>query len=192
MPVLFAGREPDHVTGPDLLDRPAFALSPAAASHDDESLAERMRMPCSSRSRFEGYAGALDERGIRRLKQRINSYHAREPLRRSLRGSLRARAFDFHSPTPSFESRANTVMTLSCRCTLHFAPASRWNSFPSAESANEGISVLISEKVSRFIQLENGVVEIVASKLVASFFQNALEAGTFVLQAPLQSTGTDM
>src|SRR4030088_2369093 len=31
MPVLLAVREPDHVTGSDLLDRYTFALSPAAA-----------------------------------------------------------------------------------------------------------------------------------------------------------------
>src|ERR1700756_5316817 len=45
MPVLLAGREPDHITGPDLLDRSAFALSPAAARRDDEGLTERMRVP---------------------------------------------------------------------------------------------------------------------------------------------------
>jgi hypothetical protein len=48
-------------------------------------------------------------------------------------------------------------------------PASRWNPLPSAESTNEGVSVLVSEKVSSFIQLENGIVEIAASKQVTSF-----------------------
>jgi hypothetical protein len=38
MPVLLAGREPDYITGPDLLDRATFALNPAAASRDDEGL----------------------------------------------------------------------------------------------------------------------------------------------------------
>ena len=60
MPVLLAGREPDHVTRPDLLDRAAPALNPAAASRDDESLTERMRVPCGPRARLEGYAGALN------------------------------------------------------------------------------------------------------------------------------------
>ena len=32
MPMLLAGREPDHVTGPDLLDGSAVSLNPAAAS----------------------------------------------------------------------------------------------------------------------------------------------------------------
>jgi hypothetical protein len=51
-----------------------------------------------------------------------------------------------------------------------FSPASGWNSFASAESTNEGVSVLVSEKVCSFIHFEDGVVEIVASKLVTSLF----------------------
>src|SRR5262245_61357856 len=35
MPMLQAWRKPHHITGPDFLDRPAFALDPAEASHDD-------------------------------------------------------------------------------------------------------------------------------------------------------------
>src|SRR2546422_7354908 len=55
MPVLLAGREPDHIAGPDLLDRPAFALSPSAARRNDKSLTEGMRVPCSPRPWLEGY-----------------------------------------------------------------------------------------------------------------------------------------
>jgi hypothetical protein len=51
-----------------------------------------------------------------------------------------------------------------------FAPSSRWNSLPIAESANEGVSVLISEKVGSFIQFEDRVIKIVASKLMTGFF----------------------
>ena len=80
MPVLLAGREPDHITGPDLLDRAAPALRPAAASRDDERLTERMRMPCRPRARLEGYAGALNECRIGRLKKWIDPYRASEPL----------------------------------------------------------------------------------------------------------------
>src|SRR5258708_31665898 len=47
MPVLLAGREPDHITRPDFLGRTAFALDPAAARRDDERLTERVRMPRS-------------------------------------------------------------------------------------------------------------------------------------------------
>src|SRR5437867_10587243 len=62
VPVLLAGREPDHVPGSDLLDGPACALGPAAAGRDDESLTEWMRVPCSPCARLEGYAGTLKQR----------------------------------------------------------------------------------------------------------------------------------
>src|SRR6476646_8468667 len=68
MPVLLARRKPDHVTGPNFLYRPAPPLRAAAARSDDESLTQRMRMPCSPRSRLKGNAGALDKCRIRRLK----------------------------------------------------------------------------------------------------------------------------
>jgi hypothetical protein len=51
-----------------------------------------------------------------------------------------------------------------------FAPASWRNPLPRSESANEGVSVLIPEKVGSFIQFEDGVIEIMASKLVTGFF----------------------
>jgi hypothetical protein len=35
LPMLFGWREPDDITGPDLLDWPTFALSPAAPGSDD-------------------------------------------------------------------------------------------------------------------------------------------------------------
>src|SRR5580765_5662998 len=96
MPVLLAGREPDHIAGSDLLDRSPFTLSPAAPSRDDESLTERMRMPCSTRARLEGYAGTLNTCRIGRLKERIDPYTAGEPLQGSLGRGLRADSFDFH------------------------------------------------------------------------------------------------
>jgi hypothetical protein len=84
MPVLFAGREPHHITGMNLLDRSAITLSPTTAGRDDERLAERMRVPCSPRARLECYAGALNKRWIRRLKQRTDAYRACEPFGGSL------------------------------------------------------------------------------------------------------------
>ena len=53
VPMLFARREPDDVAGPDLLDRAALALRPAAARGDDEGLAERMGVPGGARAGFE-------------------------------------------------------------------------------------------------------------------------------------------
>ncbi len=65
MPVLLARREPDHIAGMDFLDSSTLALNPAAARRDDESLTERMCMPCGPRARLEGYAGALNKCRIR-------------------------------------------------------------------------------------------------------------------------------
>jgi hypothetical protein len=58
VPMLLAGRNPDHVARPDFLDRPAPALHPAAAGRHDQGLAERMRVPCRARAGLEGDAGA--------------------------------------------------------------------------------------------------------------------------------------
>lgn len=80
MPVLLAGREPDHVAGPDFLDWTSPMLCPPAARGDDESLTERMRVPCSARARLEGYPATAHECRIGRLKERINPHGAREPL----------------------------------------------------------------------------------------------------------------
>src|SRR5579859_981329 len=88
VPMLLAGREPDYITRPDLLDGSAFPLSPARACRNDECLPERMRMPCSPRARLEGYAGALDKCRIGSLKKRIDPYGTSEPLCRSLARSL--------------------------------------------------------------------------------------------------------
>src|SRR3954469_11041415 len=52
VPVLLAGREPDHVPRPDLLYRPALALSPSNARGDDQRLAKRVRVPCGSCARL--------------------------------------------------------------------------------------------------------------------------------------------
>ena len=63
VPMLFARREPDHVAGPDFLDRPAPTLRPAAAGRHDQGLAERMRVPCGTGAGLEGDAGATARPG---------------------------------------------------------------------------------------------------------------------------------
>src|SRR5207245_11487816 len=70
----------------------------------------------------------------------------------------------------------NWALLRGCLRTLVFAPASGWNSFPSAESANEGVSVLVSEKVRSFIPLEHGVIETVATHVTTTPSPNALAA----------------
>src|SRR3954451_611280 len=96
VPVLLAGREPDHVTRPDFLDRSAPTLRPATACRDDESLTERVRMPCSPRTRLESDAGTLNKCRIGCLKKWIDTYRSSEPLCRSLHGRLRANSLDVH------------------------------------------------------------------------------------------------
>ena len=91
--MLLAGREQDHITGPDLLDGVALALNPAAARRDDERLAKRMSVPCCPRAGLESYAGTLNKGRVGSLKKWIDPYSPGEPLSRSLRGRLRARSF---------------------------------------------------------------------------------------------------
>ena len=84
MPMLFSRGEPYNVARADFCDSAAFALHPAAARCDDQRLAERVGVPRGPRARFERHARPLDERGIRRLEQRIDAHRAGEPLRWSL------------------------------------------------------------------------------------------------------------
>src|SRR4051812_2869267 len=57
VPVLLAGREPDHVTRPDLLDRTALALRPSNTGGDDQRLAKWVRVPRRPCARLEGHQG---------------------------------------------------------------------------------------------------------------------------------------
>src|SRR5262249_44706889 len=88
VPVLFARREPDNVAWPNLLYRSTITLRPAAARSDNQRLSERMGMPSRPCARLESYAGTLNERRFRRLKQRVNPYGSREPFRGSFARSL--------------------------------------------------------------------------------------------------------
>src|SRR5256885_9932211 len=97
MPVLFTGREPDDVTGADLLNWPALALGPTAAGRDNERLTEWMCVPRGSCARLERYAGALNKCRIRSLEKWIDPHRTGEPVRRSFCGGLRACSFDFHT-----------------------------------------------------------------------------------------------
>src|SRR3954469_9783977 len=62
VPVLFAGREPHHVSRADLLDRPAVALRASTTRGDDQRLPEWMCVPRGARARFEGHGRAADAR----------------------------------------------------------------------------------------------------------------------------------
>src|SRR5438067_975111 len=73
VPMLLAGRRPDHVTWADLLDRSAPALHPTAARRDDQRLAERMGVPVAAGARLESDGGAGHAPRLGRLEQRIDA-----------------------------------------------------------------------------------------------------------------------
>ena len=83
MPVLFAWLKPNDVSRSNLLDGAARPLEPAPASCDDQSLTKGMCMPCRTSAGFERDTCSRYAGGIRALKQRIDPYSAREPLRHS-------------------------------------------------------------------------------------------------------------
>jgi hypothetical protein len=102
VPVPFTGREPDHVAGPDFLDRTALALRPAKAGRDDQGLAERMGVPSRARARFEGDERAGDAGWLGRAQERVDANRSGEILRRALAGGLRSAAIDLQDRSPRF------------------------------------------------------------------------------------------
>ena len=84
VPVLLAGREPDHVAGPDLLDRAAPALRPAEPAvtisvWPSGCVCQAVRAPGSKVT-----LAPRDARRVGRLEQRIDADRAGEPFGRSL------------------------------------------------------------------------------------------------------------
>ena len=57
MPVFFRGRKPDNIAGSNFFDRAAPALDSTAPCGDDQRLSERVSVPRSTGTRFEGHAG---------------------------------------------------------------------------------------------------------------------------------------
>jgi hypothetical protein len=52
--VLFARRNPNHISGVNFLDQAAPALHPATAGSDNQKLAQHMGVPGGSSARFKG------------------------------------------------------------------------------------------------------------------------------------------
>src|SRR5512135_2691881 len=71
VPVLLSRREPDHVAGPDLLDRPAPALRAAAPRRHDQGLAQGVGVPRGPRAGLERDGGAGHARRVGRLEQGV-------------------------------------------------------------------------------------------------------------------------
>ncbi len=94
--MLLTGWEPDHVTGPDLLDRSSPALREAAASRHDQGLAERVSVPCCPSARLERDTRTGRARRIGRLEQGIDADRAGKVVGWSLPRGLGAASLDFH------------------------------------------------------------------------------------------------
>src|ERR1019366_5544189 len=103
VPMFLAGRERDHVAGPNLLDRAAQALRASAARGHDKRLAQRVRVPGGPSARLERDTRTDDACWIGGFEQRVDAYRAGEILRRTFAGRLRATSFDVH--VASFNSR---------------------------------------------------------------------------------------
>jgi hypothetical protein len=97
VPVLFAGREPDHISRMNLFNRAAFALYPSAARGNDQRLAQRVRVPGGPRSRLERNAGCGHKCRVGSLKKRVDPHGSTEPVCRTLAGGLRACAMNLHN-----------------------------------------------------------------------------------------------
>src|SRR5437867_4528697 len=68
MPMLFSRSEPHDITGTDFLDRPTPALNASAAEGHDESLPQRVRVPCGPSAwlkRARAGSGARNRGSIR-------------------------------------------------------------------------------------------------------------------------------
>src|SRR5689334_4305173 len=88
MPVLFAWREPNHITGTDFLDGAAFTLRPSGTGRDNQRLAERMRMPGRARAGRKSDTGTAAARGLSCLKQRVDADRAGEIVGGPIAGRL--------------------------------------------------------------------------------------------------------
>src|SRR2546425_4579021 len=80
VPMLLTRRNPDHVTGPNLLDWPSPALREARAGRHDQGLAERVRVPGRPGASLERDTGTEHAGRIGGLEQRIDAHRAGEPL----------------------------------------------------------------------------------------------------------------
>jgi hypothetical protein len=94
--VLLARREPDHIARPNFFDWAAFALCPTKTGGDDQSLAERVRMPRRASAGFKCDTCSTDASRRRCLKQGINSHRAGEPIGWSFGRRLCTYSLNFH------------------------------------------------------------------------------------------------
>ena len=88
VPMLLTRRNPDDVTRPNFLDRASPALCSATASRHDQSLPQRVGVPCRPSAGLESHASAKNTPRSSCLEERINPYVAGKICVRPFRGRL--------------------------------------------------------------------------------------------------------
>src|SRR5271166_3927250 len=83
VPMLFAGRTPDYIAGPDFFLGSTPTLRPAASGGHDQGLPQRMCMPRRARAGFERDTHAEPACRLGCLEQRVDADGAGEVLGRS-------------------------------------------------------------------------------------------------------------
>src|SRR5262249_50824593 len=78
VPMLLAGREPDHIAGTDFFDRTVPSLRESVACRHDQRLSEWMRVPGRAGTGLERHTGADDACRVGGLDERINPDDAGE------------------------------------------------------------------------------------------------------------------
>src|SRR6267142_1461060 len=96
MPMPFARRAPDHIAGPNDLDRTAPALNQPAAGSHNQCLAKRVRVPCTPGAWLERDVGAARTGRSGSLEKLVDTYRAGEILGRPSGRGLRTVSFDVH------------------------------------------------------------------------------------------------
>src|SRR2546429_7393065 len=138
VPVLFSGREPDHVAWADFLDATALSLHPADPRRDDQGLTKRMRVPGSPSAGFESDSRTTDAGRRRRGEEWVDADGAGEPVRGSLARWLRSGACDLHCWTllqcavkPPSTGRPTPVTKLAPGLHSHSTAAATSSALPS-------------------------------------------------------------
>src|ERR1035438_337893 len=94
--MLLARGKPDHVAWAYFLNWATQALNPSTPGRHDQSLAERVSVPCCAGAGFKRDARARGACSHVDLEERINANRTGEPVSGAFKRVLRAISFNFH------------------------------------------------------------------------------------------------